>query len=114
MLSHPNVQPHRLSQPLLSGPKDVTLLIVDAMLKSYPKGATASEKQRDLAVCSLSVCEREWLMNMCSLHWFSAADLYIQCFVNVVFVTYYLCSFFCYRKAHEKYFDTYVVSESEE
>lgn len=58
LLFHPHVQLHRLSRQLLSGPKDVTFLIGDTTLKSYPKGATASEKQRDLAVYSVSVCVR--------------------------------------------------------
>lgn len=90
----------------------MTLLIGDTKLEAYPKGATASEKQRPCAVYRVSVCASEWLINTYSLHWFPAAVLYIQCFVNV-FVTYYLCLFFCYSKAHEKYLNTYV-SESEE
>lgn len=90
LLFHPDVQPHRRSRQLLSGPKDVTLLIGDTKLEAYPKGATASEKQRHWAVYSASVCVSERFMNTFSLHWFPAAAMYIQCFVHV-FVTYYLC-----------------------
>lgn len=46
-------------------------------------------------------------MNKYSLRWLPAALMYRQCCVNVVFVTYYLCWFFSYSKAHEKYLDTY-------